>query len=540
MTNTYPADRSTDVGNTTTFSVSGHVNGNPTPSLQWERSTNNGGAWSSISGAITSSYTTPTSALGHNGYLFRCVATNSVTSNVRSRSAKLTVSGTAPSFTNGYPQNRTVILGQRATFTVAGQVTGNPTPNLQWKTSTNNGTSWVNATGSSTNSEYQTVSTNIGHNDDLFRCVASNGVGGTVNSRSANLEVTENKPVISTNPATQTVTLNSNVTLTVSATGTNRQYQWQYRTSSSGNFTSISSSNSSTYEFLAEKTYNDRNYRCRVYNSGGSAYSNPAIITVHWAPTISTNLSTTTIAPIDGALTLSVSVTKGNPSSTTYKWFKNGNSYSGISNSITINNITLDFDEDVYTVEVSNGISPDASSSTKLNVKLVDSRDGQSYELVKIGNQIWTSQNINYDIGDGTMVHPGGHPNYGIFYPGHRNIEPCPPGWTHGTKEEWNILKTWVQNNNYTGDDLKGGNWTGAGTVTGQLGFNALSTGKYYGSWQEEGEGTWIMTSTIITLAPKIGGQYVLSLDNDNSNMDLTTPSTSSVLKAVARCLKKP
>ena len=87
---TQPAAQTADAGQTVTFKVEASGTG---LSYQWQSSTDNGGAWTNISGATAASYTLTTKE-ADNGTLFRCVVKNeggSVTSN----SAKLTVNAAA-------------------------------------------------------------------------------------------------------------------------------------------------------------------------------------------------------------------------------------------------------------------------------------------------------------------------------------------------------------------------------------------------------------------------------------------------------------
>lgn len=93
---TQPSNQSVVVGGTATFNVV--VTGTPTPTLQWQRSTNSGGSWSDLSGSTSSSYTTPATTLtggsANNNDQYRVVATNSA-GTVNSNAATLTVN-TAP------------------------------------------------------------------------------------------------------------------------------------------------------------------------------------------------------------------------------------------------------------------------------------------------------------------------------------------------------------------------------------------------------------------------------------------------------------
>lgn len=90
-----PQDVTVTVGSTATFSVT--ASGVPTPTLQWQMSSDAGANWTNISGATNASYTTPTTIAGDSGKLFRVVATNA-SGSVNSNAATLTVNA-SPSTT---------------------------------------------------------------------------------------------------------------------------------------------------------------------------------------------------------------------------------------------------------------------------------------------------------------------------------------------------------------------------------------------------------------------------------------------------------
>ena len=74
-------------GGTATFTAA--ASGNPTPTVQWQQSTNSGKTWTNISGATSTTYKVTGSPFTNNGYEFRAVFTNSQGS-ATTNAAKLT------------------------------------------------------------------------------------------------------------------------------------------------------------------------------------------------------------------------------------------------------------------------------------------------------------------------------------------------------------------------------------------------------------------------------------------------------------------
>lgn len=87
-----PVSASIEAGQSTQFTVA--VGGTPTPSVQWQLSTDGGATWSNIVGATGTTFDVLGAAQANNGRQFRAVASNSAGS-VNSNAAVLTV--TSPS-----------------------------------------------------------------------------------------------------------------------------------------------------------------------------------------------------------------------------------------------------------------------------------------------------------------------------------------------------------------------------------------------------------------------------------------------------------
>lgn len=77
---------------------------------------------------------------------------------------------------------------------------------------------------------------------------------------------------------------------------------------------------------------------------------------------------------------------------------------------------------------------------------LVDSRDGQRYPVVPIGEMLWLGRNLNYaaagsfcydDLQDNCVV-------YGRLYRWETALSACPGGWHLSTEFEWQALERWL------------------------------------------------------------------------------------------------
>lgn len=120
---TDPQDQTVNAGDTATFTAS--ASGAPTPTVQWESSADQGGSWTPVSGAVSSTLTFDAATLDQNGLLVRAVFTN-VSGSVTTAAARLTVlaADIAPVITSGPPPAGTI--GVDYAFTVT--ATGDPVP----------------------------------------------------------------------------------------------------------------------------------------------------------------------------------------------------------------------------------------------------------------------------------------------------------------------------------------------------------------------------------------------------------------------------
>jgi hypothetical protein len=116
-----PNSQAVDAGGSVSFIAA--ASGFPTPTVQWQRSTDGGASFTNIAGATSTTYTFTTAA-GDNGNAYRAVFTN-VAGTATSTAATLTVAS-APSITSA--DHATFAVGTAGSFTVT--TSGFPTPTL--------------------------------------------------------------------------------------------------------------------------------------------------------------------------------------------------------------------------------------------------------------------------------------------------------------------------------------------------------------------------------------------------------------------------
>ncbi|MCD6333012.1 MAG: hypothetical protein J7L89_07040 [Bacteroidales bacterium] len=119
--------------------------------------------------------------------------------------------------------------------------------------------------------------------------------------------------------------------------------------------------------------------------------------------------------------------------------------------------------------------------------EFTDERDGQTYQIVQIGDQWWMAQNLNYDAGDGSYCYednPARCEMYGRLYNWETAMKACPKGWHLPAKEEFNIMIDHLGGSEIAGGKLKdyeSGWWREPNTGANNLsGFTALPAGRRY------------------------------------------------------------
>jgi hypothetical protein len=169
----------------TNVSLTASANGTPTPTVQWQVSTDGGKTFTNISGTTSTTLMLTGVTTAMNGNEYRAVFTNSAGSATTSAATlTVTAAASAPVLTAN-PSNQTILVGQTAVF--AASASGSPTPAVQWQVSTNGGVTFTDISGAaSTTLTLNNVPASMSGNQ--FRAVFSNSAG-SVTSAAATLTV---------------------------------------------------------------------------------------------------------------------------------------------------------------------------------------------------------------------------------------------------------------------------------------------------------------------------------------------------------------
>ena len=160
-------------------------------------------------------------------------------------------------------------------------------------------------------------------------------------------------------------------------------------------------------------------------------------------PTASFTVSSTSIEVGE-----SVSFTNTSADAANYEWdFGDGITSSSVSPTHTYNTAGT------YTVSLTafskNEKKNDkATASVSVTATLTDDRDGQKYNTVKIGNQWWMAENLNYYTSSGSWYYNNDSSTYadtyGRLYDWETACNSCPTGWHLPTDEEWKTLEMYL------------------------------------------------------------------------------------------------
>ena len=139
------------------------------------------------------------------------------------------------------------------------------------------------------------------------------------------------------------------------------------------------------------------------------------------------------------------------------------------------------------------------SCTTEKSNTFTDDRDGNVYEFVQIGDQVWMKENLRFKPESGIYWayddKESRGDTFGLLYDWERACEVCPEGWHLPSKSEWDVLIRHLGGEHIAGAALKDVNsqrWKGGDeSNTNSSGFSALPEGvrrydgrfSYFNTW---------------------------------------------------------
>jgi uncharacterized protein (TIGR02145 family) len=452
------------------------------------------------------------------------------------------------------PVDNTICSGNNVNFFVSATGTS---LSYQWQQSTDNGTNWNNITNGGSNptvsgaksSSLTLSNVPVSYNSYKYRCAVAGSCLPNIISNIVSLNVGSHS--ISTQPANQFLSIDCSANFYIGFPGYGASYKWQQSSDGGISWTYISNGGTSPIYSGATTstlsltnvswTYDNYRYRCLVSNlCGTDVTSDIASLTV--PSDVITTQPENKVAYANQNIVFSVS-TSGNGFN--YQWqesINSGATWSNIINggslpiyagantsSLALTTIPVCFNNYEYRCIISHYCRPVTITNIAIlsvpNNDPVTDVDGNSYNTIGIGSQLWMAKNLKttkYSNGDliGTTtpanldisaeVNPkyqwsysGNESNvdiYGRLYTWYtvtdnRNI--CPTGWHVPSDAEWVTLINYLGGQSSAGGKLKEygtAHWFDPNYATGGFGFEALPGGlrletgtfvayRYYGFW---------------------------------------------------------
>jgi alpha-tubulin suppressor-like RCC1 family protein len=267
-----PQSTTVQEGQSASFEAAG--SGFPTPTVQWELSTNGGGTWSKIAKATSDKFTIASAKTSETGNEYRATFENAA-GHVMSTAATLNVQ-LAPRVST-QPTSTSVEVGDSATFEAV--AVGSPTPTVQWEESTNEGASWSPVEGAI--SDQLTISdAQRSETGDEYRAAFENAAGKAT-SNAATLTV-QDPPKVTEQPTSTTVEVEQSATFEAAASGIpTPTVQWELSTNHGGSWTPLEGATSDQVTVASAATSESGDeYRAVFTSSAGTATSEPATLTV--------------------------------------------------------------------------------------------------------------------------------------------------------------------------------------------------------------------------------------------------------------------
>lgn len=161
-----------------------------------------------------------------------------------------------------------------------------------------------------------------------------------------------------------------------------------------------------------------------------------------------------------------------------------------------------------------NSSKSDLTQTKEEESSFIDARDNKTYKTVKIGNQVWMAENLNYAASDSKCYDDkdSNCQKYGRLYNWNTAISTCPKGWHLPSDAEWQKLVDFAGGDKVAGKKLKAKDgWRSNGNGTDDFDFAALPSGAASSIgffFAEEIGGWWSATESNVTDAYYLNVAY--------------------------------
>lgn len=123
------------------------------------------------------------------------------------------------------------------------------------------------------------------------------------------------------------------------------------------------------------------------------------------------------------------------------------------------------------------------AATSAVTGSFMDLRDGKKYKTVKIGNQTWMAENLNFKTQDSYCYEDNESKcsKYGRLYTRDAALKACPAGWHLPSMDEFKALIETVGGEKIAGEKLKSkSGWNDGGNGSDAFGFSALPAGTWF------------------------------------------------------------
>jgi autotransporter-associated beta strand protein len=283
----------------------------------------------------------------------------------------------SPSVTMTPPTNQSVFAGATATFSAA--ISG-PTSTVQWFVSADGGLTFTPISGAtSTTLTLNNVTST--QNGNRYEAVFINSIGVAITS--AAMLTVDTPPLVTTQPANQSVTLGNSATFTAAASGNPAPtVQWQVSSNGGTSYAPISGAASTTLTVSGvTASQNGYLYEAVFTNGVGSVTTNAASLTVNTIPVVTAQPTSQTIGAGNNATFTAAGTGSPTPAVQWEVSLNGGITFSPVggatSSTLLLTNVPSTSDGNEYEAVFTNAAGSVASAAATLTVQYAPVVTGQ-------------------------------------------------------------------------------------------------------------------------------------------------------------------